>query len=305
MPRNLPKFRQFFWQSMGPALLVSIAAILILLIGGNTLFGPERTFVITARTLSADIKFSGTANAWSLSAARLCPALLRPTRQKASGVMQLCSASRFEPDIALTEPIVWQDGSEITVRVNPLGKLEILLRSDVGKMPKGSLIISGIEDWRKDGVLAFTGLAALGSELRSGNPDILLGGMYEVREIGLFSRLSVPRTHVVQTGLLNRGDQVSVVLAGDNSTPSLVYGHLAAPDQDQSIAMNTTTISATGDPALRVSYFGGQTPIIIRPDWIDSALANPTLIAAAFLVSFIASVLQLVLSLQVSSKSKA
>ena len=145
-------------------------------------------------------------------------------------------------------------------------------------------------------LLHTAGTARLGSDMASGTRRMIHDGRYEIRETSLISRLVKRRTNVIKTGDLIPGEAIRVVQADDTSLAALGFGHLTVGEVSRS-GFNAVFVSARGDHALEISSFGASDPQLIFPDWVDSAISSPFLLALAFIISVVGGAVQLAMML--------
>jgi len=265
---------------------ITLILLVAILTGGNL---NKRTFLIEAKTTGIDIQFSGLSNAWLLGKVTLCTPLERINRSAPRG-SSACDERRYLLQENETLLLEFPDKASATVMSGIAGELIITLKgSEI--FPDNTRILVSKESWLSMGALAFSGYAVVGGPMGSGQQKILLSGRYEVRETSSFSFGKFNRTEVIKSGQLLRGEQVSIT---QNETPAPVVGHLTPSENDRGI--ETVIVSHPGNTALSLGYIGADQTSTIQPDWIDYAIASPTLVALTLVLSVFIGVGQLLFS---------
>lgn len=266
------------WVAWG---LLAILGLLFALLLGFSLWGRDRVFVVSAVTRGALIGFDGAGNQWSLEAPQICTPKLRPEKNVPRGLGP-CDAGRYDFVSPESLTVVWESGSEVLVQAGP-GQGVTLVIQNHPTLVKGTRIVLSADAWAKTGALTLSGRVEIGGQLASGATDYLVSGQYEVREQAWFSA----STEVVKSGDLSRGETARIMTLGSRSgdmTDALVFAHLT-PYEEKSFQINA--ISASGQTALALGYFGGAQPSLILPTWIDRALSSPLFITMSLMLSLL------------------
>jgi hypothetical protein len=283
----LRKFGVFVGLSILPLMLLLVLAMIFL---GRFLV--DRTFIVDARTTGLELQFVGSGNVWSFQRALVCefrPAVLDPSLTSTPTNSGACGSPFYQASEVDGLILSWAADSTISVRMDQGSDLEIILESGT-EYPNGTIIKVKRSAWRTSGALAFSGMAQVGQAMSNGQRSFLLSGRYEARERSVFGALFGRATDTVKSGTLNRGDQVTIVEQGEVITS---YGHVTLPDDNADVGFNVVAISRPGNTALQYTYFGASEPVEIRPDWIDSAISSPFLLAFTIILSVLASAAQL------------
>ncbi|NOR63723.1 MAG: hypothetical protein GQ535_14675 [Rhodobacteraceae bacterium] len=275
------RFSQLFTIRSGAWILAFITPSLALVVLISILTGgisSSRSFLVEANTTGMSVQFSGLNNAWPLGRATICAPLDRPKRENARGTGP-CDERRYTPsendDLLLEFP----DGSSATVLVQGNGGLAIQV-SGMSLFGDNTRILVARDDWIAVGAMVFSGQAVIGGQMGSGQQNILLDGRFEVRETSSFSLGGRNRIEVIKSGTLLRGEQASISESGADTT---VTGHITWSDNRRS--MDVVIVSLPGNTALSLGHIGGDQVSSIQPDWIDYALASPTLVALTLVLS--------------------
>jgi hypothetical protein len=268
-------------RSLVRSLLASLAALLLLVLFFFLFLSRERTVTIEARTLGGEITFSANTNHWLLSSSVLCRPLETPDfRAEAppDASQDVCSPILYQIDPAEQRVIDWQSGMSVRFRIDSGDNLVLeVTQSNVPQLPSGSVMFIAAEDWARHGALAFIGQMSVGEPLATGARNYMLDGRWEMRQSGRAVSLFRDITDVVKSGDLARGASVRVV--GIDGEPTTVYGALTPIAGDDKGGLSVTALSQKGDVALELSYFGLEAPSLLKPDWIDTLLSSPVILA--------------------------
>lgn len=282
------------------AVFVFCVLVLIVLFLFGITYRVERSFLIEARTTGTSIVFAGIGNAWNFPAATLCAPRAVPDLRRAEAGEGPCGADLYVITALSDETLDWPDGASVDVHLDSDGAFVIELLHPIGERPAGTLIVVAPEAWAIQGALTFRGTLSVGEVMASGARHFLLDGRWEARESGWAISLFRGVTEVVKQGALSLGAEASII-AGDG--PAIMYGHLTP--SGAGAAMTVTAISQPGDTALRLVHFGFEKPSVIRPDWIDTALASPFLLALVALLGLLTSVTQVLRDLVFARREDA
>lgn len=96
-------------------------------------------------------------------------------------------------------------------------------------------------------------------------------------------------TEVIKSGGLVKGTVVSL---WSDQAPVETYGHITSSASVDGNYIDIVAISRPGDVEMHLGYFGTNTPMIMRPDFIDTAISSPFLLAMAIIFSIFASTSQ-------------
>lgn len=265
-----------------------------------------RSYIVQADTFSARVVFVGsTSKPWQVSSLTLCQ---RRTGRISAGAIDTaaaqapCSSALYDAIELQNQIIEWPNGVAVRIlRAGPDGGIEIHIQpsSDavgqphllqLGEHPVGAQDVLIIPEtvWKRDGSLLFSGYLTIGAEPTSGIRDHLIAGNYEVRET-LFLRA---RPVSVLRGDFFSGDEVTIFDAagGDAET---VTGFIQPSPNHQGEAMRIVAYSSLGDGQMRIGRLGA-TPSIVRPNWMDRAINDPTLLALTGLLAFAVAILELI-----------
>ena len=271
--------------------LLSVAALLILVFFVSAYFFKERTFVLEAETRSLSVEFSAGANEWSFPSATVCRLLDRPDPLADAGSGP-CDARFYSRSPVAGLVVSWPAGARMRATYSNTAGLMLLVKNPVrDEFQAGTLIHVAEDSFRAAGALQFTGYLELGSAIRPGEANFLVSGIWEARETGLVNNMF--RSHVmetVKTGKLFRGSTASVWEA---NAPAVSFGHISASNNLDESLLHFASASAPGDVELRVEVFGAKQPSVIRPDIIDVAISSPFILAFAFLLSLLSSMVQI------------
>lgn len=278
------------FSGIGLAGCLSLLAIAAISLG----FGSTRTFVVEAQTTGIQITFSGQANDWALGKVVVCTPRPRadPKLPRGTGV---CDARGYTEEVLGDLRLVWTHDATVTVTTSSNAgqavRLVLEISGQDGIADRTRVMLDAAR-WAEAGALTFNGTARIGEQLASGETKMLLHGSFEAREKPVWSAT----TEVLKSGLLRRGEAVSVVYPGaDKPAPAEVFGHITAADQGGS-GFVVGLVSAPGPVWLEVGFFGAAVPTLIAPTWIDRALTSPLVLALAALLSILISALQIVVS---------
>lgn len=282
----LPRFKlQLFLMSVLFAVLfVALSAI-----------GVLRSFLVEAQTSGAEITFKDSGTSWYFAQATLCTPRDTPNPRAKSKPDALCAAGLYTETPPQELSLTWPENSRIDLRIDDDKAFVIEILTDVGPHSKGSLIIIGPEEWKGHAALAFRGAVVIGESMSSGARHYMTTGRWEARETGLAISLLRDSMETVKEGTFARGAQATVFV---NDAPALMFGHitpgLVSSPQSSSAddAFYVTMISEPGKTELRLFHFGFAEASVIRPDWIDSTLSSPLLMAAIVVLTFLASLTQ-------------
>lgn len=255
----------------------------------------EWTYHVEASTWGGSLTFDGEGNDWLILQGTICPARAVPDLRNADPEDESsCPAARFEvPREIQSDVIHWREGTRIHFRRAQDGRLIIrTLNDSTDGLPTGSRLEIPSAVWQRHGALIFSGSVRIGGDMGTGAQDYLIGGRWEARQMGLATSLFREITEVVQRGDLSRGASVQVVGHAD---PAISYGHLTPAATDEP-GLEVVSLSERGRLSLQVQYFGLSKPSLFRPDWMDTISSSPMLFALAILLTFILSVVQLVIA---------
>jgi hypothetical protein len=298
-PRPTPANR-----SLARGLLAGVVALLLLVLFFFLFLSRERTIAIEARTLGGEITFSASTNHWLLSPSVLCRPREAPDFRAAAppdASSDACSPVFYQIDTADQRVIDWQSGMSIRFSIDSIGNLVLeVTHSSVAQLPSGSVLFIAAEDWARHGALAFIGQMTVGEPLATGARNYTLDGRWQMRQSGRAVSLFRDITDVVKTGDLTRGAAVRIV--GIDGEPATVYGALTPIEGDDEGGIAVTALSHEGDVALELSYFGLEAPSLLKPDWIDTLLSSPVILA---LVTVLLPIILVVAQLFVALVSKS
>ncbi|MEO0567087.1 MAG: hypothetical protein AAF066_05105 [Pseudomonadota bacterium] len=278
------KLRLFLMAVLFAVLFVALSAI-----------GVSRSFLVEAQTSGAEIKFKDSGTAWYFPQATLCTLRDNPNPRTTSKPDALCAAGWYTETPPQELRLTWPENTRIDLRIDDDRAFVIEILTDAGLHSKGSLIIIRPEDWQGHAALAFRGAVVIGESMSSGARHYMTTGRWEARETGLAISLLRDSMETVKQGTFARGAQATVYV---NDAPALMFGHITpnltsspwSPNADD--AFYITMISESGKTELRLFHFGFAEPSVIRPDWIDSTLSSPLLLAAIVILTFLASLTQ-------------
>lgn len=268
----------------------------VLLLIALTIFAPTRHSVVLDLTSRAvQLRFIGT-NDWTLPRLIVCKRLDKPRFGRAAGGNN-CNPAVFDETTRAAGDIRWPNNSTVLVRMWTPDQVQIVLRSSTADLPAGSVLILNTQDWRQSGALAFIGTVVAGSPMQNGQKDVVEKGNYMVREQSSVVEEWFGRsgTHVIKTGTFSRGDAIRVIRAesvGATEVDAQMFGSLLPRGDSTKSGFHLDAVSVPGDLALQVIYFGGASPVIIKPGWIERAQSDPALLAVAIVLALLGNVSQ-------------
>lgn len=269
--------------------VISAISIVAIFIVGRSV-APERSFQLNFQTTILTLNFVGDVNIWQLPEATICrlrpvPDLRLPVEDGpgcASGVYEVSA----ETQLLMEFPV----GMRADVRLEPSGSMRLLVSSGGNEnFPDGTIVLVGASVLNEVGMLPFVAILEGGTSVSSGLRFFLISGRWQAREAGLANSFFRGITEVVKTGTLDRGSRFSVF---DDGVPATVFGHISQGQELGQRFFEVVGLSEPGKTELRIDYYGTTEPVVIRPDWIDSAVSSPTLLALAAVFSLLASVSQ-------------
>ena len=279
---------------VGAARLVLLGLLfctLLLLLVWSSL-GARRSFLVEADTAALSLRFSTSGTAWPFDALTVCRRREVPDLGAPAGEGP-CATSIYGIETVKGAPLMFPKGLLAEVSLGSAG--ELLIRVEDGgtdALPDGTLVVVDAPSLGAAGALPFVAELTLGAQLSAGQRAYLKEGRWEAREDGLASGWFGGGTEVVKSGDLTRGSTATPLLS---DVPVAVFGHITPMEEDT--AVKVVALTPPGDTALRITYFGTDRPTIVRPDWMDSALASPLLLALAAVLSVLASMMQVLADL--------
>lgn len=300
--------------------LLAVAVAAILLYGA----GRPRSYLIEARSMSADLTLTSTASGpWRFPALTACFRKEKRDRSASTPAGSRCDARLFD-EVHYGEPaeIAWSDGSRLELRRTDASwnaGLEILVkdpspgaengrpvspgRINGRELRPGSLVFVRNADWIAAGTLLFTGETVIGSVPFNNSSAILLEGRYEIREKPISASLtdfltgSSSSTMPVQTGTFFRGDELRLVGSTPGSTKPVPLSGYVAATGPEAAGLNFLLYGPAGSSVLEVNRYAAHTdgspgaPSRIEPSWMDRAIRDPFLLAlSAILALLVASI---------------
>ncbi len=267
--------------------LFLIALILAVLFVALTATGAKRSFLVEVQSAGAQITFHGAANAWHFPNAVICSPRPIPNPRRASEPGAYCSAGIYEVSNTQEFNAVWSANSTVDLRIDNDGALVMEILTGTPHHPAGTLIVIPANSWLRHGAFAFQGAVVIGEDMASGARHYLTEGRWEARETGLAISLFRDITEVVKHGEFARGAQATVY---KGNKPAVMSGHVT-PSVDKPV-FHLAMISEPGSTELHLSHFGFKQPSVIKPDWIDSTLSSPLMLAAILILTLLASLTQ-------------
>ncbi|QBF31477.1 hypothetical protein CFI11_09635 [Thalassococcus sp. S3] len=242
----------------------------------------NRSFLIEAHTTTLDVVFGEGQNVWRLPEATVCIPLDVPDFAS-KGPCGIAFEAKGEPSEAI---ISWAENTKINVSTQSDALQITVLEAPGSDMIERSYFLLSAKSWKSAGALTFRASVIVGQDLQSGSRNLLLNGRWEAREAGLVTSFFRNVTEVVKQGTLPAGSKATVLIDGN---PARVYGHFTQ-SEDNTLYVNV--VSQLGNTALQLNSFGLDEPILIEPDWVDSAISSPLLLALAVFFSILASASQ-------------
>ena len=262
-----------------------LAILLFLAFIFSATLGVQRSFLLQGESSSIRISFSGGDSGWLFHEATICSPLDRPNPRGENLSGRLCPSTIFDEEIALARDFRWQQGEVVRVTVGVDGFVQVeVIESSNPVHPIGTLIVLSSEQWRSNGALAFEGFVEIGEDIAAGSTHYLLSGRWEARQTSFATSLLRSITDVVKTGELARGTQAAVYL---NGNPASTAGHLT-PSFRFVEAFEFVLISEPGRTELHLEHYGLEQAVVVRPDWIDTAITSPLFLAAMILFTLLA-----------------
>ncbi|ODT78186.1 MAG: hypothetical protein ABS76_24550 [Pelagibacterium sp. SCN 64-44] len=270
-----------------------------------------RSFVVQAEARGVTARIDHPAmSQWLLDRAQVCfrrerraPAI--PADQAPDAV---CDARLFEVVAAENLEIFWPEKAEIRLnRAGPASPLLITLLGapeqavEVAGRPLTSadLVVVESADWLGNSPLTIAGHIVVGSRPGPGETGNLLGGSYAVSE-----RLPLaPAATPIMSGQLLSGDAVEILLRKDCAAatgeqacpdggrgarhyqPSQSFGFVEPRGADDA-GFGVTLYAETSDASLSIDRFGAS-EIIVTPNWVHRALANPVLLGGSAILAIL------------------
>jgi hypothetical protein len=273
------------------AICAFIAFCILLILGTWT-----RTFLVEARSFGATLVLQGETNNWDLESAVLCQALKAPAIQVEEGGM--CPGVIFSVSEARPRTISWPAGATLGVRLQPDDSLQIEALSGADPvLADGDRFVVPAENWRRHGALVVNGAVILGSDMASGARDYLISGRWEARQDSAAS--TRPSMEVVRSGDFSRGASVEIRqgkwlfgLFGKQQRAT-VFGHLTPSLDPNSSGFIMSFLSETGRLEMHLRYFGLEHPAIVRPDFLDTILTSPIMLALATVLGVLVLLLEI------------
>lgn len=289
LPRGLGRRRSTLgrWLLRGIRILFVVAVVTFILILTLALTGANRSFLLEAESGRVELTFQVSETTWDLPGAVECAPSDFPALPGQAD--PACGAAFTPVGEARDRTVTWPQDARVAVGRRADGSVIFTaLDATEPALPIGTMIVVPTEEWARMGALAFTAETLIGDDMRSGVRGYLRSGRWEARESGLVTSVVRSVTEVVKQGTFASGALVEVL---DGDLPAKTYGHI-----DRSGARDTlsiTLISEVGRTALSVRHLGVDGPILIEPDWVDIAVSSPLLLAAAVILSILASASQL------------
>jgi len=269
--------------------LFLMALILAVLFVALTTIGVSRSFLLEVQSAGAQITFHGTANAWHFPHAVICEPKPVPDLRQSSEPGAYCSSGLYVATGPQDFSTIWPANAVIDLRIDGDGALVAEVVSGASQYPAGTLIVIPEGSWLRHGALAFQGAVVVGEDMASGARHYLTEGRWEARETGLAISLFRDITEMVKDGKFARGAQAAVY---KGKKAAVMFGHIT-PSEDKPV-FHVTMISEPGSTELHLSHYGFNQPSVIRPDWIDSTLSSPLMLATILILTFFASLTQVV-----------
>lgn len=288
-----------------------LAGILILVFCSIVIWGSwTRTFLVETRTFGTTLTLRGDTNHWELQNAALCKLRSLPDHSPLSE-STYCPTLIFDVTELKSRILEWPSGSVVSVNLTPENNLQIEAISGTAPLlNRGDRIVVPSDTWKRHGALAVNGAITFGGDIGSGAKDYLISGHWQARQESLASSLFRPTMEIVKQGDLSRGASIEVwhnrwfwegELGPDQAT---MFGHITPSFDADEPGMIIAAISEAARLELRLSYYGLQAAAVIRPDFLDTILTSPVLLAAAAIFGVLALFLELGSGLQSKSAAK-
>lgn len=270
-----------------------ILALAFVLFGGFVLSATlvtQRSFLLQGVTSSLTIRFAGLETGWLFPEAIVCRPLEQPNPRGEDLPDQVCPSTIYSEEAVSDLEFGWRQDEEVLITTDTDGTLRIerIAGSDPD-YPAGTIVVLDQQQWRRNGALAFEGVIELGEDIASGARHYLMSGRWEARQTSFATGLLRSITDVVKVGELARGTQAGVFIGG---SPANMTGHIT-PSFDLPEGFDFVLISEPGRTELRLELYGFDEPLVLRPDWIDTAVTSPLFLAAIVLLTLLALMTQI------------
>lgn len=272
-------------------LLLMSVGVLLLLFVWSSVIGVTRIFILDLRTTALTLAFETGTTSWSFPQATVCRRIEEPdfTAPEREGP---CGAQIYAVETAAPFEIAWPEGAELELTLSELGELSIEVRGGaVPDLPVGSRIEVDPGSWTAAGAITFAAELTVGAPVSSGQRHYLLDGRWEARQRALFLAGTRDVSEIVKAGEAIRGSTLEVRVADGRA---LMLGHVTKGTGDAVPVLEVVAVSEAADTELWLGLFGTEKPSVIRPDWIDTAISSPILLALAAVLSVLASMTQVI-----------
>lgn len=297
-------------------LLLAFVLLLLIVMASlffySSIFFSKRSYYIDAEVLHAEFAFAGD-RVWEIFDTVLCKEIdiSRNTfghrgGNKFPSDKIACNSSAYTEEKFDIIRLLWKSGSRAEISRDSVSKrmsLRLLtnIADDRGnELPKGAIIKFKYDDTSKYDALAFAGNIVLGSSRIARGDNILLSGTYQAREMDYFGRIAMrERSTVVQEGKIYLGGFVQVVNLDQEEGKSSdinLYGYFA-PAVEVNGALRVVVISEASNSAIEIGYPGLSAPVLVRPDWVERAIASPLLLVSTLLISLFANTVAVAIGL--------